>query len=351
MKITKIALSDDLRAFLTNDDVQLVREMKIKKDFFYHLESEETARYHKKIEILISKYIPVSRSSYGFVKGKSYFDFLSPHLDSKHFSRLDIKKFFHSISADDISKKLKPYFVDKLDKDSNVRLIDLILKKLTYEVPANSKNQYFIGKKILPIGFPCSPIISNLVLRPIDIQIEKICKEHNVIYTRYADDMLFSSKYKLSLFNGEIKNSVNRIISHIGLTLNESKTVITSGHISLNGYVIDGTTNTLRVSNEKTMKLKKTIRLIILKKERFSAIACKYYGLNVKNLRYHNANTDKYFETYCKNIILNKLSGYRAYFIYILKFNSEHNVLDQKSIIKYNLIISDLDKILNEYRN
>lgn len=46
-------------------------------------------------------------------------------------------------------------------------------------------------------GAVTSPTLSNLVFRELDIRIERYCQKIGVIYTRYADDMLFSCKTNL----------------------------------------------------------------------------------------------------------------------------------------------------------
>ena len=45
----------------------------------------------------------------------------------------------------------------------------------------------------LPQGSPCSPIISNLLAHPIDIRLARLASKHGITYTRYADDLTFST--------------------------------------------------------------------------------------------------------------------------------------------------------------
>jgi len=46
----------------------------------------------------------------------------------------------------------------------------------------------------LPQGAPTSPIISNLICGKMDVQLQRFAKENLCTYTRYADDITFSSK-------------------------------------------------------------------------------------------------------------------------------------------------------------
>lgn len=45
----------------------------------------------------------------------------------------------------------------------------------------------------LPQGTTCSPLISNIIMIPIDHAIAKVCMAHKIVYTRYADDILMST--------------------------------------------------------------------------------------------------------------------------------------------------------------
>ena len=47
----------------------------------------------------------------------------------------------------------------------------------------------------LPQGAPTSPYLSNIYLKPLDDAVSKYCKEKNIRYTRYADDLTFSGKF------------------------------------------------------------------------------------------------------------------------------------------------------------
>lgn len=46
----------------------------------------------------------------------------------------------------------------------------------------------------LPMGSPCSPAISNVVMARFDGRMKKYCKSYNLRYTRYADDIVVSGK-------------------------------------------------------------------------------------------------------------------------------------------------------------
>ncbi len=64
-----------------------------------------------------------------------------------------------------------------------------------------NKNKSFNEKLSLSVGAPSSPLISNFIMYIFDEKIEKYCKGNGISYTRYADDLTFSSNKKNVLFN------------------------------------------------------------------------------------------------------------------------------------------------------
>lgn len=77
----------------------------------------------------------------------------------------------------------------------------------------------------LPQGAPSSPIITNLICQILDMRLLKIAKMYKLDYTRYADDLTFSTNNRNFLDNYE--NFIKEITAAIlkaGFTVNEKKT-------------------------------------------------------------------------------------------------------------------------------
>lgn len=104
--------------------------------------------------------------------------------NAKHHSRpgtlirLDIRNFFPSITADRIASLLK-------SKHVHPRLASLQAALMTH-------------KGRLPQGAPSSPPLSNAVCSAMDDKLNRFAMAHKLRYTRYADDMVFSSKRVLT---------------------------------------------------------------------------------------------------------------------------------------------------------
>jgi RNA-directed DNA polymerase len=88
----------------------------------------------------------------------------------------------------------------------------------------------------LPQGAPTSPMISNLVFRNMDYRINEFSKKINVEYSRYADDLTFSSKKKFDKVYVLLK--ISNILESNGYKLNKNKTRMFSNHMIVNGLVI-----------------------------------------------------------------------------------------------------------------
>ncbi len=75
-------------------------------------------------------------------------------------------------------------------------------------------------EKKLPTGSPCSPVLANMVCYEMDKELEMFCLNNSIRYTRYADDLSFSSE---TFIQKEFIGSLKHIIGKYGFELNESK--------------------------------------------------------------------------------------------------------------------------------
>ena len=178
-----------------------INEFKLGKSYFYEvINNINLLSIQNILNIALTKSIPLNNASIAFRRKYSYLHFFEPHRESYHFTRLDIRSFFHSIQLEDIKEVFSVYFSKDEHMDTQLRqsILDGFINLVTYKIPSNSPNKKFRDKQVLPMGFKTSPIISNIIFRNLDIQIQKLCSEKNIVYTRYADDMLFSSNKKNS---------------------------------------------------------------------------------------------------------------------------------------------------------
>lgn len=115
----------------------------------------------------------VSPVAKAFMPGKSLRDNARFHKNKKRVIALDIHDFFGSIHFGAVYGLFKRMGYSK-------SVSTLLTKVCMYQ-----------GS--LPQGAPTSPMLSNLVFKPIDDAIYAYCQARKILYTRYADDMVFSS--------------------------------------------------------------------------------------------------------------------------------------------------------------
>ncbi|HIF9368802.1 TPA: reverse transcriptase family protein [Photobacterium damselae] len=351
------------------------KETKVGKKFIYvpsGSEKKHINAIHEGLNKSLFNRIPINQAATAYSKNKSYLNFLEPHRNSYYFLRLDLKNFFHFINRDIIKNAISEHVSSsKIIDGCNQSNLDFIVNMLTITLPNTSKNEEFIGKTILPIGFKSSPVVSNIVFRKLDILIERFCSENNITYTRYADDMLFSSSTirnenyrEKSIFDDLFKKkekvpflhsdkfieNISFIVSVDGFKLNRKKTVKSKKHLSLNGYLISGSdypylSGSIRISNKKTKIISKIVHECN-KAECDISLYKSIFGVNPSKIKFRYKPKEKFLITYCRSQVLNKIVGYRSYLISILKFNEDYSCIDERFIIKCKSLTRELEKII-----
>lgn len=138
----------------------------------------------------LSKALQFDDCVYGFIPNKSYIEAAEQHVGAKWVYSVDIKDFFQSTPKEKVVNALK-----ELGYSDNGA--ELAAKLCTY-------------KGYLAQGSPASPVLSNLVFKSLDIKIKKKSIDLGVVYTRYADDLVFSGKESFPETLKEIKNLIRQ---------------------------------------------------------------------------------------------------------------------------------------------
>lgn len=168
------------------------------------------------LDTILTKHQPLE-FVFGFYSGKNHILNAQQHLMSHYQINIDISDFFGSIN----SKQVYFIFNKLYNFDSQISTA------LTHLTTHNGS---------LPQGAPTSPMLSNLVFRNLDYRIKKFSEKIGIIYTRYADDMTFSSENRFN--RGYVLNMVKDIVSSYGFKINVKKTVFKKNHLNVNGLNI-----------------------------------------------------------------------------------------------------------------
>lgn len=177
------------------------------------------------------------------------------HRKGKYFVKLDFKDFFPSITYSD----LMPYMHDW----HNANNPEWVLDEEAGNIIARA---CFDKTQRLPIGYPSSPIISNIVMFKFDDTLSKaftnVERFGHVVYTRYADDIVLSTDKKD--ISGAIYKMVEAVVTDTKspkLTINTEKTKFSSS--SGGSALLTG----LRICNDGHITVhrayKKHVRLLL----------------------------------------------------------------------------------------
>ena len=157
--------------------------------------------------------LPIHNSAMAYRKGHSIADHAEIHAGRRFLLKMDFKDFFPSILEKDIFNHLAK-FSDLPEED---------VRAVCQLVCWRDKVR---GVKCLSIGAPSSPILSNSLLYEFDKKVVSAFRGHKVSYSRYADDLAFSTNRKEVLSN--VEESVRAICNEIQsprLVINREKTV------------------------------------------------------------------------------------------------------------------------------
>lgn len=253
------------------------------------------------LESLESKYkdknfkIPVL--SHAFEKGKSIITNSQMHRNKKYILNIDLKNFFDSFNFG----RVRGFFIKDRDFAVSPEIATVIAQIACYQ-----------GK--LPQGAPSSPIITNLITRILDYRIVKIAKKYRFTYSRYADDMTFST-------NRELNSNKLRATKELEKFLTELEEVINSSGFEINS-------KKTRLSNN--MKRQEVTGLVVNKKINVK----REYIKNTRAMAFQ-LYKDGAFEIDKKLGTLNQLTGRFAFIFQIDQYNNY--LLYKKSLIQNNL--------------
>lgn len=159
---------------------------------------------------------PVHPAATAYRKNRNILDNAIPHVSHRYLCKLDFRNFFPSIKSDDFEKFMHSHPLAKIWTAEEVGYLARIL---FWRRKRGNRLQ-------LSIGAPSSPLLSNILLYEFDVKTHTLCGQYGVTYTRYADDLTFSTNEHEVL--QKIEREIPKVCKQIRspkLVLNESKTV------------------------------------------------------------------------------------------------------------------------------
>jgi RNA-directed DNA polymerase len=153
-------------------------------------------------------------STHAYCYSRSIITNASTHIGNPFMFKLDIKDFFPHIKSERVYEIFDSF-----------RLNNKSFEKHNCKIEINSKicrylTRLCMYKGGLPQGAPTSPSLANLAARSMDLMLYEYTNNLNIKYTRYSDDMVFSSK---SPMQESVKDRIMDLVELSGFNINTKK--------------------------------------------------------------------------------------------------------------------------------
>ena len=134
---------------------------------------ESLLRLQKRLkEFIDRKVLDPHPNVHGFTRGRGTATNAIAHLNARALLTVDITDFFSSIGREQVETALQAH-------GANQTIAEAITNVSTF-------------RDSLATGFSTSPVLSNLVFRPLDDEYRAFALDNELMYTPYADDLTFS---------------------------------------------------------------------------------------------------------------------------------------------------------------
>jgi RNA-directed DNA polymerase len=186
--------------------------------------------------VLQSMYQPHEAAT-GFVLGKSIVDNAKVHVAQTYVYNLDLKDFFPSVDKARVWGRIlfSPFNLNTTPDRKVIANMIAGLSCTPMQVQRFDQNEWKkVTTSVLPQGAPTSPVLTNAICEKLDKRLSGVAKRFGLNYTRYADDITFSSKHnlyknaegvneKIYVENSSFDKEVRRIIGDQRFHVKESK--------------------------------------------------------------------------------------------------------------------------------
>ncbi len=169
--------------------------------------------------LLQALYIP-NDYAMGFVPGRSVVDNARLHVGHNYILNIDLQDFFPSIPQARVwgAIKVAPFNFNETIASS---IAGLCAMRTDGTVDESGKLRY---RYVLPQGSPASPIITNIICQKLDRRLAGLARRYGLTYSRYADDITFSSNHSVYSRDGEFMKELERIVTEQNFAINSEKT-------------------------------------------------------------------------------------------------------------------------------
>ncbi len=173
--------------------------------------------------------VELHEAAHGFRPQHSIVSNARPHVGSSVVINLDLKDFFPTLDY----RRIKGVFRALGYAEATATILGLLCTEPEVEKVELDGETYYVAtsERHLPQGAPTSPALTNILCRRLDRRLQKLAEEMGFVYTRYADDMTFSTKQEqdskqIAKEIGRLLRRVESIVAHEGFCIHPTKTRI-----------------------------------------------------------------------------------------------------------------------------
>ena len=166
--------------------------------------------------------VPVHEAAHGFRTERSIVSNAQPHVGRSVVVNLDLEDFFPTVTYRRVYGQFKAFGYSP-HISTLLALLSTEPQIETYELDGRTWH-VAVGERRLPQGAPTSPALTNILCRRLDRKLSTLCSRSGWTYTRYADDLTFSSDEASSEAVGKLLRRVRYLVRQEDFKVHPEKT-------------------------------------------------------------------------------------------------------------------------------
>lgn len=204
--------------------------------------------------------IPPHVAAHAYRRGYSLASYLAPHVRQKVVVRFDVRDFFSSVRGSLVHATFRSAGYPEPVADMLTNLCTHTTPKNVLENWKNSEGRvtnpstaWRLRQPHLPQGAPTSPALANLCAYRLDCRLSGLAGKSGAVYTRYADDMVFSGGHAFRRSLPRFRLLVKQILLTEGFEIRGRKTqvMLAQESQSVSGVILNDRLNLPRSDYDK----------------------------------------------------------------------------------------------------
>ena len=192
-----------------------------------HAPASELLLIQQAVKNMIEELFEPHEAAYGFCKSRSIVDNAWLHVGRQFVFNIDLKDFFPSIEQGRVWARLQhpPFNFNEANSQlfianfiANIACVEQKVQRFSQELGWQT-----LTKSVLPQGAATSPLFSNIISERLDRKLSGLAKSYGLKYSRYADDITFSSDHHVYNEGSSFRRELLKIIRNEGFFINQKK--------------------------------------------------------------------------------------------------------------------------------